>query len=164
MNNLNLETDKMDDILRLKFNEMMLKFLTIQRKHKLNVDGVDFSAAEIHLVDTIGRHPNANVTEMARYQGVTKSAISQKLRKLENKGIILRSRDALNAKEVNVELTKAGWRAFNLHEEHHRAQDSEMFEFLEKASPENIRFLIEGFEMMNSVMDKYIDQDSTELG
>jgi len=145
--------------LQLKFNETIFKIMTVMKKHSISMNGISFSASEIHLIDTIGRYPEANVTQLAAHQGVTKGAISQKLKRLETNGFINRSHLPDNAKEINVGLTELGWKAFKLHVDYHKERDKEIFEFLDKASPDNIRFLLEGLDVMNKVMDRHLENE-----
>jgi len=163
MNNNNLTREQIEDILHMKFNETLFKLINVMKRHTVKFAGVTYSATEIHLIDTIGRHPDANVTELANHQGVTKSAISQKLKKLEQHNFIKRSHYPDNAKEIKVELTDLGWKAFEMHMAYHKKYDKGIFEYLSSASPENLKFLIEGFEMMNTVMDEHLKIDQIVL-
>lgn len=147
-----------EDQVRLQFNELMFKFTAIQKKLVFVVDGVEFRANDIHLIDTIGRHPQANVTELARYLGITKGAVSQKLKSLEDKGFILRRKDPSNAKEVLVELTEFGVYAYEKHEEYHDGRDSDIIDFLRNASIDNLKFLVQGLGIINGMMDSYLNE------
>jgi DNA-binding MarR family transcriptional regulator len=163
MNNNKPNLKQLEDALRLKFNETMFKAGIVMKKHVLVIDGQTFTATEIHLIDTIGRHPNINVTELAKYQGVTKGAVSQKLNKLEKKHLIYKIHDRDNAKEIKLKLTELGMKAYELHDEHHKRQDGEIFDFLENASLENLKFLVEVMDRTNLVMDKYINSEAKEI-
>ncbi|MBN2898768.1 MAG: MarR family transcriptional regulator [Clostridia bacterium] len=159
---MNIEKEQakmMEDHLRLQFNEMMFKMFKVMKRHMLVVNGQSFTAAEIHLIDTIGRHPNANVTDLARYQGITKSAVSQKIGKLESNGFVKRVQEPGNAKEVMLVLTPLGMKAYDLHDTFHKEKDEDLFEFLNTASFENMQFLIEGFQVINQVLDRYITDE-----
>ncbi len=158
MNDNNKNAIDVENLIHLKFNELMFKFTALQKKYVFVMDGVKFRANDIHLIDTIGRHPSANVTELAESLGVTKGAVSQKLKLLEDKGFILRTKDPSNAKEVLVELTEFGEYAYMKHEEYHDNRDSEIFQYMRSGSPENLKFLMEGLSVINGVMDKYLGE------
>lgn len=64
--------------------------------------------AEIYAIDTIGRHPDVNVTGLAVHLGITKGAASQAIGKLVRKRLVRKTRMPGNAKEVRLELTT--WR------------------------------------------------------
>lgn len=152
MNNNGYET------ILLKFNRLLTKLVAIDKKLRFNVGGFDIRSTDIHLIDTIGRFPNSNVTEIAKYLGVTKGAVSQKLTALEKKSFLRRYKDSTNAKEVIVELTDLGWQAFRFHENHHHQVDSEIFKFLAESSQENIDFLEELMDIFDHMMNRYLDQ------
>lgn len=76
--------------------------------------GVDFplSPAEMHAIDVVGSQPGIHVSEVAEKKGVTSGAISQIIRKLEQKGLVLRYKDPGNHKSVQLKLTAKGGIAF----------------------------------------------------
>ncbi|SKC54162.1 MarR family winged helix-turn-helix transcriptional regulator [Maledivibacter halophilus] len=146
------------EIILLKFNRLLTKIVAMDKKLTFNVGGFDIRSTDIHLIDTIGRFPNANVTEIAKHLGVTKGAVSQKLTVLEKKGFLRRYKDSTNAKEVIVDLTDLGWEAFRFHENHHQQVDGEIFKFLAASSQENIDFLEELMDIFDHMMNRYLDQ------
>ncbi|MFA5815238.1 MAG: MarR family transcriptional regulator [Bacteroidales bacterium] len=62
---------------------------------------------EIQTVSMIGENPNVNMTQLADIMGVTRGAISQTVRKLVTKKLVVRT-NARNNKEVNLALTSFG--------------------------------------------------------
>jgi len=81
--------------------------------------GILMHQNEIHTVQAIGRHSRINVTNLAKYKGVTKGAISQTIKRLIKKGLVRRTHAPGNAKEVLLELTDLGWIGFHNHEKFH---------------------------------------------
>ena len=81
--------------------------------------GILMHQNEIHTVQAIGRHSKINVTNLAKYKGVTKGAISQTIKRLIKKGLVRRTHAPGNAKEVLLELTDLGWIGFRNHEKFH---------------------------------------------
>lgn len=81
--------------------------------------GVLMHQNEIHTVQAIGGHSRINVTNLAKYKGVTKGAISQTIKRLIRKGLVRRTHAPGNAKEVLLELTDLGWIGFRNHEKFH---------------------------------------------
>ena len=74
-----------------------------------------FNRLDIHLIDTIGHHPGINVTELAKHHKITKSAVSQAVKKLEKRELIIRSKAPDNLKEVLFNLTDTGRIAYKAH-------------------------------------------------
>ena len=81
--------------------------------------GVSMYRSEIHTIQAIGKNPGINVTTLAEYFGVTKSAVSQTIAKLRKKGLLRKTHAPGNAKEVILELTDLGITGFHNHEQFH---------------------------------------------
>ena len=78
-----------------------------------------FFRLDIHLIGTVGNNPGINVTEIARIHKITKSAVSQAMKKLVSRGLVHRFQVPENRKEVLFELTDTGRAAFNAHRAFH---------------------------------------------
>jgi DNA-binding MarR family transcriptional regulator len=110
--------------------------------------GYPLFKSEIHMVDFIGRHPNLNISELAYEIGMTKSAASQVIAKLNRKKLIFKKR---KRKEVYPYLTEEGQRAFDGHKRYHETQNQySVFKNTTKYTPE-IKRLIADF------LSEYID-------
>ena len=110
----------------LEFEQIMQKFdrvVTIMESmHSPSLSfgtGVLMYRREIHTIQAIGRNPGINVTTLAEYMGVTKGAVSQIIKKLNNKGLVRKTHTTGNAKEVILELTDLGRIGFRNHEKFH---------------------------------------------
>lgn len=82
----------------------------------------------LHMIDMIGKYPDYKLTQIAEILDVTKGAISQMARKLEQKGLIRKAEYSENEKNIHFELTDEGWRVYYGHEKLHE----EMYEKLRK--------------------------------
>jgi DNA-binding MarR family transcriptional regulator len=82
--------------------------------------GVLLYRIEIHVIDTIGNHQGINLTGLSELLRVTKGAVSQKVKILENKKYIERYQNPGNRKEVLFKLTESGRNIFNGHKEFHK--------------------------------------------
>ena len=81
--------------------------------------GVAMFRKEIHTIQAIGKNPGINITSLAEHMGVTKSAVSQTIKKLTRKGLVRKTYAPGNAKEVMLELTELGKIGFRNHETFH---------------------------------------------
>ncbi len=97
-------------------------------------DDVELTAREIHCLQAIGQNKGGNMKTLASALGVTKSAVSQMVGKLEKKGFAYRDKAPDNNKEIQAFLTKTGWHAFDIHEEFHERHMRELFHRLEEFS------------------------------
>ena len=91
---------------------------------------------EIHLIDTIGRREGINITELALVHGITKSAVSQAVKKLERKGLVERYRMPDNQKEVLLRISGEGRSAFEAHMAFHETVERPLLEGLSGLSEE----------------------------
>lgn len=89
---------------------------------------MQFHRLDIHLIETIGAFEGINVTELAAKHGITKSAVSQAVRKLEKRGLVRRYQRPDNRKEILFSLTETGKTAFHAHREYHRAIEGQVIE------------------------------------
>lgn len=83
-----------------KFNRLVNKQ---QRVNKNPVDygtGVKMFLSEMYTLSAIAAKEGINLTELAQYQGVSRSAISQVVIKLEKKGMIVKKQKWDNKKEI----------------------------------------------------------------
>jgi DNA-binding MarR family transcriptional regulator len=81
---------------------------------------------EIHTITAIGKTGEINMTQLADKMGVTRGAISQTIRKLVSKNLVLKS-NTTNKKEFNLRLSEKGMMAYKGQMSFHR----EIFTFAE---------------------------------
>jgi len=70
--------------------------------------GEKVSMAEIHILTLISDQPGITASQLVKQWGTTKGAISQNLKKLEDKELIYRQKENGNAKVVHIYPTKKG--------------------------------------------------------
>lgn len=81
---------------------------------------------EVHLLNLIGEDNKINVTRLSRKTNRTKGAVSQIIDKLVTKGLVNKSKNPYNNREVKLELTEKGKKVFHYHQ------------YLDKEKNENI--------------------------
>lgn len=80
---------------------------------------IGLTAKEVHCLNAIGQQEGINIKTIGDALGVTKSAASQMVGKLEKKGFAKKGKAPGNDKEIQTFLTKEGWEAFAAHKEFH---------------------------------------------
>ena len=116
--------------------------------------GIKLYHSERHLIEQIGDYPEKNITELAKFFGVTKGAISQTVKKLENKGIVTRYKGEKNEKEVFIKLTETGKSVYKKHKEHSQKTIMPLYEELKKYSDDKVYFLVEMFQWIDRFLDE----------
>ncbi|MBN1905893.1 MAG: winged helix-turn-helix transcriptional regulator [Deltaproteobacteria bacterium] len=106
------------------------------------------SPGEIHMIELIGDNDaRLSVTDIAKSTGVTKGAVSQTLKKLENKGFVIKEIDPSNLSRIIVALTSRGKTAYYAHKDWHETMDGGFKTFFSNLTNDKLQFL-------NEVMDK----------
>lgn len=82
---------------------------------------------EIHTITVIGRNREINITRLAELMGVTKGAISQTVKKLAGKNLIVRS-NTESKREVILRLSEKGKTAYK----GQKSLQKEIFTFAKK--------------------------------
>ena len=119
--------------------DMFLKILhlysVINRKPQDYGTGDLLYFTELHTITVVGRNDDVNMTKLAEIMGVTKGAISQTIRKLVHKNLIVKTN--INRKEVNLKLSVKGRKVLTAQ----ASFQKEIFTFAgalyEKAKPED---------------------------
>ena len=85
-----------------QFLKILHLYSVIGRKPKDYGTGDLLYFTEVHTITMVARNDEVNMTQLAEIMGVTKGAISQTIRKLVHKNLIIRT-NINNRKEVNLQ-------------------------------------------------------------
>jgi DNA-binding MarR family transcriptional regulator len=99
-----------------KLQTILNKILFLERKKTFKLKDITLYPSEIHLLLIVNRDQPSNATKMAERLGITKGAVSQTLTRLEQKGILTKSKDPYNKNELTVSLTATGRTAYDQYE------------------------------------------------
>lgn len=137
------------------FLKILHLYSVISRKPKDYGTGDLLYFTEIHTITMVGRNKEINMTRLAEMMGVTKGAISQTIRKLVNKNLILRS-NSTNKKEFNLKLSEKGDVVYK----GQKSFQKELFTFAgtlyEKARPEDKELVKRLFLAISSNMQSRV--------
>jgi len=78
------------------------------------------SYGEIHMIDKIRDYQGLHISAIAKRIGVTRGAVSQMVKKLEKKGMVVKEPCPDNLSRISIRLTEKGKRAATEHEKYHR--------------------------------------------
>jgi DNA-binding MarR family transcriptional regulator len=117
---------QVNELVRL-FLSILHMFSMIEKKPWEFGTGTKVYLTEIQTVSMIGENPQMNLTQLSESMGVTRGAISQTVRKLVTKKLVLRT-NARNQKEVHLELTEFGWMVSHAYQ----ARMKEVFDFADE--------------------------------
>lgn len=146
-------------------NEFILttirQFVRVARKYAdaenlpIPVEGHgEISTREAHIIEAVGDTPEINITALAKRFGVTKSAASQMVSRLVQKGFVDKSPAPHSNKEFILTLTELGWRGFAAHERFHGQDLARLKSRLGAFSLSQVATLSVLLEAIDDVIDK----------
>ncbi|MBN2401842.1 MAG: MarR family transcriptional regulator [Spirochaetes bacterium] len=129
-------------------------FLKIDRKTRYYGTDVPIYYAEIHVIKTIAENPGINIGGLAKLLGITKGSVSEVIKKLEKKGLVIKNTDPRNASRLSLMLTKKAEKANNYHLRYHIAFNEIIRKALGEADDKEVRFLLMFIDYMVSQADR----------
>jgi len=109
--------------------------------------------SEIHTIMAIGKNTGINVTNLSRLLGISRSAISQMMNRLQKKGLVEKLRDPDNDKEILLRLSPKGTIAYLGHEQHHARIYARMHRNLGDLSAEEFSLILRFLSAMEETID-----------
>lgn len=109
--------------------------------------------AESYMIDSIGNEPGITITALAAQQNKTKSACSQLLRKLVDKGYVFQQRNKDNHREYMLYLTKEGEEVYKSHLKVTNFCYNRTFTHLDKFSEEELKTYLEISKVINETFE-----------
>ena len=144
-------------LLHLKFENLVKLYLEIESAPRRYGTDEKLTGSEIHLIEVVGDHDETlSVTDLAKYANVTKGAISQRLKKLEQKGLTNKVEDPLNGSRSLVRLTSKGKAAHYSHKHWHETMDGGYKDYLANLKQEQLDFLIEFMERIEDFLKRVL--------
>ncbi len=138
-----------------QFLKILNLYSVINRKPKDYGTGDLLYFTEIHTISMVGKNREINMTRLAEIMGVTRGAISQTIRKLVAKNLIIKS-NLRNRKEVSLKLSEKGIIVLN----GLQSFNKEVFAFAEtlyeKAKPEHADLVKRLFEAISENMQNRV--------
>lgn len=105
-----------DTLLSDTFNSI----LRIEERSLKNRLTEGLSIAELHTIVAVGLHEINSMKVVASRLDVTMATLTAAMNKLERKGFVERSRSEIDRRQVLVQLTSKGRKAFRAHESFHK--------------------------------------------
>jgi DNA-binding MarR family transcriptional regulator len=125
-------------------------------------EGLKVTTREAHTIEAVGENEPMSVTQVATYFGITKSAASQMVARLTQKGFLIKKQAVHSNKEFELSLTQLGWRAFRAHEQFHGEDKADLVDRLSAFSLSQIATLSVLLESLESVMDQRLSRQTKD--
>lgn len=140
------------------FHKVINKIKRIEQKPRYFGTNILLYPSEIHTIEAIGKNPGINVTDLATLQGVTKGAVSQVIRKLSEKEMVVRMKDEKSDREVLLMLSPTGKTAHVSHQKFHSRINPILLELIEDADEEKIAFMVLVFKAIDQFCDQVLSE------
>jgi DNA-binding MarR family transcriptional regulator len=133
---------------------LMSRIIFLEKKNIFEYKDVKLFPSEIHILLFMQGKQPANATNMSNKLGISKSAVSQTISRLEKKGVIIKEKDPYNKNELILSFTPFGEEAFGRYKRK-LVSNRNHFNRYVKALSENEREVIHHFlSEMEGVIDR----------
>ncbi|MGF7050066.1 DNA-binding MarR family transcriptional regulator [Paenibacillus sp. DS2015] len=138
------------------FDRVVNKYIANDKKPNYYGTDILLHASEVHTIDVIGKHEDVNITQLAKYQGVTKGAVSQMINKLCKKELVNKEASPQTENEVVLNLTLKGRVVYESHLEYHRLFYKRLSIMIEKLPADSIRIFNNMICELEAVLDERV--------
>ena len=145
------------------FTRIFMKYDILEKTPIDLGTGDKLSAVHVHTIEAIGKHYGNTVTTLSSYFMVTKGAVSQVITRLYQKGYVRKTRRKGNDKEIILELTVKGRRAFDLHEQYNAATLADMQHLSDKYSPAELQSFINILSDIDGMLVKFVAEEKKQI-
>ena len=147
-------------IIHGKFQSILGLAQKMEKAHKRFGTGELISHSEIHLIEIIGDTQDLSVTDISKHLGITKGAVSQSLKRLENKGFTTKQSDPENLSRSIVLLTAKGQTAYWSHKHWHETMDGGFLKYLDELDDETFETIVDFLGKVESFLKLRIESDA----
>ncbi|MEC0370081.1 MarR family winged helix-turn-helix transcriptional regulator [Paenibacillus chibensis] len=147
-----------DELLKEEISNHLLDvFKAFNKQDRKNRDyGVDepLFHSEVYTLNEIREHEGIHITALAERCGVTKGAISQVLKKLEQKGLVTKEKDARNQSRLMLKVTPKGEVAYARHLDYQNQFKAMVVQVLGNAPDDQVKFMKDFLMTLEKQLDK----------
>ena len=125
-----------------RFNSFALAFEQLKKDQHRNSIDKSITINEVHLIDLIGRNQPVNLVKLSELLEVSRSAITQSVRRLTKKDLVTFEFAQDNEKNKYLILSKKGVEVFNIHKEQQEHIEKTIFSVLRNYSDEDLQMVM----------------------
>ena len=125
-----------------RFNRFILAFEQLKKnQHKSGVDK-SITLNEVHLIVVIGKNQPLNLVKLSELLEVSRSAITQSVRRLIQKKLVVFDFDPNNGKNKYLRLSEKGIEIFKIHKEQQAYIEKSIFSVLNNYSEVELKTVV----------------------
>ena len=125
-----------------RFNSFVLAFEQLKKAQHRNSIDKSITINEVHLIDLIGRNQPVNLVKLSGLLEVSRSAVTQSVRRLIKKNLVSYEFAQDNEKNKYLILSKKGVEVFNIHKEQQEHIEKAIFSILRNYSEEDLQMVM----------------------
>lgn len=137
-----MENDDKIDRLCDSFNQMVNHYGQLEKEFHTYEAGTSLHLSDTHTIVAIGKNANINISNLAKLQGISRSAVSQMVSKLVKRGFVRKDISLQTDNEVVLSLTETGEKVFNAHKKQHERLKEKLAEIFAKYPDDTIDVLM----------------------
>ena len=125
-----------------RFNRFILTFEQLKKnQHKISIDK-SITLNEVHLIVVIGKNQPLNLVKLSELLKVSRSAITQSVRRLIQKNLVVFDFAPNNGKNKYLRLSDKGIEVFKIHKEQQAYIEKSVFSVLNNYSEEELQTVV----------------------
>ena len=125
-----------------RFNRFILTFEQLKKnRHKISIDK-SITLNEVHLIVVIGKNQPLNLVKLSELLKVSRSAITQSVRRLIQKNLVVFDFAPNNGKNKYLRLSEKGIEVFKIHKEQQAYIEESVFSVLNNYSEEELQTVV----------------------
>ena len=125
-----------------RFNRFILTFEQLKKnQHKISTDK-SITLNEVHLIVVIGKNQPLNLVKLSELLKVSRSAITQSVRRLIQKNLVVFDFAPNNGKNKYLRLSEKGIEVFKIHKEQQAYIEESVFSVLNNYSEEELQTVV----------------------
>ena len=147
-----METTKRD--IAEQLFRLINKIIFLEKKNIFEYEGVKLFPSEIHVLLSIEDRQSTNATKLATKLGISKSAVSQTISRLEKKGVIIKDKDPYNKNELILSLTAFGDQAFAQYKKKQASNRLHFNQYLNTLSEDDSEMINNFLQKVTAMLDQ----------
>ena len=137
-----------------RFNRFILVFEQLKKnQHKSGVDK-SITLNEVHLIVVIGKNQPLNLVKLSELLEVSRSAITQSVRRLIQKSLVVFDFEPNNGKNKYLRLSEKGIEVFKIHKEQQAYIEKSIFSVLNNYSEGELQTVV---KLMDDIEKVWIE-------
>lgn len=118
---------------------------------------VAIHGSEIHMVCHIKKNPGSHISGIARDIKVSRGAVSQIVKKVEQKGLVRKIENPNDQRQLNLILTEKGEKAYEGHQLLHRLFTDNLERVLENYDEKDFNLILRFIRDLEGSVDQLVD-------